>query len=90
MLTAALCGPFVFVDEAAEDRTALDLVTGEVSDRAVGASAGRMSAALAGWVRSAASGLRRCGRAKTAPIAQTSATPEFPQRPHAFDLDKEE
>ncbi len=41
-----LCGPLVFVDEAAEDGPALDSLRGEVRDRAVGPGRAEMAAAM--------------------------------------------
>ena len=41
-----LCGPLVFVDEAAEDGTALDLLLGEVRDRVVRTGRVEMAAAV--------------------------------------------
>jgi hypothetical protein len=40
------CGPLVFVDEAAEDGTALDLLLGKVRDRVVGAGRAEMPAVV--------------------------------------------
>ena len=46
VLTWALCGPLVLVDEAAEDRPTLDPLPGEVGDRVVGPGRAELPAAV--------------------------------------------
>ena len=46
VLTWALCGPLVLVDEAAEDRPTLEPLLGEVGDRVVGPGRAELPAAV--------------------------------------------
>jgi len=50
VLTWALCGPLVLVDEAAEDRPTLEPLLGEVGDRVVGPGRAELPAAVGAGV----------------------------------------